>query len=168
MIRSDEKVESALLDAKHRTLIFISDQREWLELCALVGTVPGHHLVYVRAKIFNALPSAVGQDLCLRVVAHLAGELGEVLGLELAAVDSLEPALATHFPQVGGHRVVVDLRSRYQENLGLHAPHVTAPYRSATTFRWVRRRSQPCRLADSRPDWQSPGNVPDCTGTTQV
>src|SRR5438046_3478864 len=99
MIRSDEKVESALLDAKHRTLIFISDQREWLELCTLFGTVPGQHLVYVRAKILNALPSAVGQDFCLRVVAHLAGELGQIMRLELAAVDQLPPTLDVHLEQ---------------------------------------------------------------------
>src|SRR6266566_3976480 len=145
MIRSDEKVESALLDAKHRTLIFISDQREWLELCTLFGTVPGQHLVYVLAKVFYALPSAVGQDFCLRVVAHLAGELGEVLGLELAAVDPLQPAFAAHLAQVGGHGVVVDLRPGNQENLGFYAPHDTAPYRSATTFCRVRRRSRRCR-----------------------
>src|SRR6201989_2985234 len=128
MIRSDEKVEPALLDAKHRTLIFISDQREWLELCTLVGTVPGQHLIYVRAKIFNVLPSAVGQDFCLTVVAHLAGELGEVLGLELAAVDALQPALAAHLAQVGGHRLVVGLRPAAQEKPGFHPPHGKSHY----------------------------------------
>src|SRR5439155_25558721 len=61
-------------------------------------------------------------------VAHLAGELGEILGLELAAVDALQPALAAHPAQVGGHRLVVDLRPGDQENLGLHAPPGTAPY----------------------------------------
>src|SRR6516225_3572994 len=101
-------------------------------------------------------------------VANFASELGEVLRLELAAIDPLQPALATYLAQVGSHRLVVDLGPGDQENLGLHAPHVTAPYRSATTFCWVRRRSQRCRLADSRPGWQSPGNVPDCTGATQV
>src|SRR5690349_10043124 len=154
MIWSDEKVEPALLDAKHRTLIFISDQREWLELCPLFGTVPGQHLVYVPAKIFNALPSAVGQDLCLRVVAHLAGELGEVLGLDLAAVDALQPAFAAHLAQVGGHRLVVDLRPGDQENLRLHAPHGTAHYRATPAFSRARHRSStlPMIWWPARPD----------------
>src|SRR5271166_1649448 len=73
-------------------------------------------------------------------VAHFARELGEVLGLELAAVDTLQPALAADLAQVGGHRVVVDLRPRDQENLGLHALHGTAHYRGPPTFTRPRHR----------------------------
>src|SRR5882724_5584808 len=154
MIWSDEKVKAALLDAKHRTLIFISDQRERLELCPLFGTVPGQHLVYVLAKTFNALPSTVSQDFCLRVVAHLAGELGEILGLELAAVDPLQPAFAANLAQVGGHRVIVDLRPGDQEYLGLHAPHGSAHYRAPATFSRARHRSRtlPMIWCPARPD----------------
>src|SRR5690348_14230528 len=154
MIRSDEKVESALLDAKHWTLIFISDQREWLELCTLFGTVPGQHLVYVRAKPSNALPSPVGQDFRLRVVAHLAGELGQVLGFELAAIDPLQPALAAHLAQVDGDRVVVDRWPGDQENLGLHAPHATAHYMALTAFSRARHRSRTLAMIwwPTRPD----------------
>src|SRR5206468_10129047 len=75
------------------------------------------HLSYVRVEAWLA-----------GAVAHLAGELGEVLGLELAAVDPLQPPLAAYFAQVGGHRVVVDLRPGNQENRGFHAPHGTAHY----------------------------------------
>src|SRR6266567_4116111 len=57
------------------------------------------YLAHVRVEA--GLPGAV---------ANFAGELGEILGLELAAVDPLQPALAAHLAQVGGHRLVVDLR----------------------------------------------------------
>src|SRR5690242_1444796 len=87
-------------------------------------------------------------------VAHLAGELGEVLGLELAAVDALQPALAAHLAQVGGHRLVVDLRPGDQENLRLHAPHGTAHYRAAPAFSRARHRSStlPMIWCPARPD----------------
>jgi hypothetical protein len=85
-------------------------------------------VLQVRLLVLADLPDVGVEARLPGAVAHLARELGEVLGVELAAVDSLEPALATHLPQVGGHRVVVDLRPGDQEHLGLHAPHGTAHY----------------------------------------
>src|ERR1700685_3099976 len=77
-------------------------------------------------------------------VAHLPGELGEVLRIvaELVAVQPLQPALAAHLVQVGGHRVVVDLRPGDKENLGVNAPHGTAHYRRPPTFSRARHRSR--------------------------
>jgi hypothetical protein len=85
-------------------------------------------LIYAWAKTFRALPAAVGQDFRLRVVAHLARELGQVLRVvvELVAVEPLQPAGPAHLGQVLGDHVVVELRPRHQPDLGLHAPHVTA------------------------------------------
>src|SRR5215470_14804570 len=113
---------------EHRAVLLLQDV---LQVHVLVVT----DLADVRVE--TGLPGAV---------AHLAGELGEVLGLELAAVDPLQPALAAHFPQVGSHRVVVDLRPGDQENLGLHAPHGTAHYSGSATFSGTRARHRSSTL----------------------
>src|SRR5580704_4658722 len=77
-------------------------------------------------------------------VAHLPRELGEVLRVvaELVAVDPLQPALTAHLAEVGGHRVVVDLRPGDQENLGFYAPHGTAHYSGPAAFTRARHRSR--------------------------
>src|ERR1700758_1266784 len=58
-------------------------------------------------------------------VAHLAGELGEVLRVvvQLVAVQPLQPAVPADLPQVGGHRVVVDRGPSDQENFGVYRFH---------------------------------------------
>src|SRR2546429_190002 len=109
-------------------------------------------------------------------VAHLAGELGEVLRLELAAVDPLQPALAAHLAQVGGHRLVVDLRPGDQENLGFDAPHGTAHYR-APAFSRARHRSRtlPMIWCPARPEavridsgWNCTAHRPACSSSIAI
>src|SRR5690348_8486858 len=121
---------------EHRAVLLLQDVLQVLFLVvahlADVGVEPG-------------LPGAV---------AHLAGELGQVLGIELAAVDPLQPALAAHLAQVDGDRVVVDRWPGDQENLGLHAPHATAHYMALTAFSRARHRSRTLAMIwwPARPD----------------
>src|SRR6185312_8542063 len=121
---------------EHRAVLLLQDV---LQIRVLVVA----HLADVRVEA--GFPGAV---------AHLSGELGEILGLELAAVDALQPALAAHLAQVGGHRLVVDLRPGDQENLRLHAPHGTAHYMATPAFSRARHRSStlPMIWCPARPD----------------
>src|SRR6266566_6714406 len=121
---------------QHRPVLLLQDV---LQVYLLIVA----YLAHVRVEA--GLPGAV---------ANFAGELGEILGLELAAVDPLQPALAAHLAQVGGHRLVVDLRPGDQESLGLHAPHGTAHYRAAPAFSRARHRSRtlPMIWCPARPD----------------
>src|SRR5258708_15610367 len=64
------------------------------------------------------------------------GELGQVqrVVLEMALVEPFEPAASPDLGQVGGERVIVQLRPCDQENFGVHIPHDQAPYRCPPTL----------------------------------
>src|SRR6202011_3965439 len=109
-------------------------------------------------------------------VAHLPGELARALRVvaELVAVQPLQPALAAHLAQVGGHRVVVDLRPGDQENLGFHAPHGTAHYRGLPVFSRARHSSSTLAMiwCPDRPDavridsgWNCTAHRPACSSS---
>ena len=62
-------------------------------------------------------------------VTDLTGELGEVLRVaaELVPVEPLQPALSADLAQVGGERLIIELGTRDQEDLGFNVPHTRHP-----------------------------------------
>src|SRR6516162_241585 len=95
-----------------------------------------HRPVAAAQDVFQVLDLIFADPADVRVqaglpgaVAHLAGELGEVLRVvvELIAVQSLQPAVPADLAQVGGYRLVVDLGPRDQEHFGLNVAHTRHP-----------------------------------------
>jgi NAD(P)H-flavin reductase/hemoglobin-like flavoprotein len=80
-----------------------------------------------------------------RPVAHLPGELGEVLrvDVELVPVQPFQPAFPANLPQVGTHRFIIDGRPGDQEHLRLNTAHASALYLVRKDFPVPRQRNTP-------------------------
>src|SRR5579859_162287 len=110
----------------------VGHRQDVLQVLDLVGADPLH------VRVQAGFPGPV---------AHLAGELGQVLRVvvQLAAIQPLQPALPPDFAQVGSDLAVVEPRLGDKEDLWLHAPHVTARYGLPGGFAAAQRPAHSCR-----------------------
>ena len=93
------------------------------EPCALARMFAGIALVL-------ADPYDVGVESGLEgAVAEAPGELGQVLCVEVAPVEPLQPALPADLAQVAGELVIVEIRTGDEEHLGFDGAHGRAPAR---------------------------------------
>src|SRR5215469_6019054 len=69
-------------------------------------------------------------------VAEPSSELGQVQGVvvEVPFIEPFEPTASADLGEIGGERVVIQLRPGDQKNLGVHVPHDLAPYRCPPTL----------------------------------